>query len=150
MIVSDINSAATNVLNMVIGIYAKNFHIIPGSVSSGIKTTIVVAVQDIRGVLYSLTAKSIAFIELNHCLIFSWAHSMTTIVVSIAIQNVMMKLKLVRKFRLNHIFFKTINVIKNANGSVIVAINDSLNHTKINKAKKTNISVCSQFFANIW
>jgi hypothetical protein len=74
---------------------------------------------------------------------------MMTIVVSIAIQNVIKKLKLVRKFRLNHMFCSTINVMKNANGSVIVAISDSLNHTNNNNAKNTNSSVCNPFLASL-
>gem|GEM_PF-2724227 len=147
MIVSEINKAATNVAKIVIGIYAKNFHMIPGSVSSGINTQTVVAVPDINGVLYSLTASNIECFGVNPCLIFSCAHSMRTIVVSIAIPNVTIKLKLVKKFILSPKFFRTINVIKNASGMVIEAINDSLNHTKINNAINTKTNVCSQFFA---
>jgi len=74
---------------------------------------------------------------------------MTTIVVSMAIQKVTIKLKFVRKFKLSPRFFNTINVMKNANGNVIVAISDSLNHTNISKAINTKISVCNQFFAKV-
>jgi hypothetical protein len=149
LIVRDINRAATKVAKIVIGIYAKNLPIIPGSVSSGINTHMVVAVPDIRGVLYSLTANKIEFLGLNPCFIFSCAHSMTTIVVSIAIQNVIIKLKLVRKFKLNHRFFNTTNVIKKASGKVIVAISDSLNQTNISNATNTNSKVCNPFFAKV-
>jgi hypothetical protein len=133
----------------VIGIYAKNFHITPGSVNSGINTHIVVAVPAIRGVLYSFTASKIEFFGLNPCFIFSCAPSMTTIVVSIAIQKVIMKLKFVKKFKLTPRFFSTTNVIKNAKGKVIVAINDSLNHTNTSNAIKTNNKVCIPFLARV-
>ena len=136
-------------MKIVIGIYAKNFHITHGSVISGINTITVVAVHDIKAALYSFTAMSIACLGLNPCFIFSCAHSMTTIVVSIAIPKVTRKLKLVKKFKLSHMLFKTKNVMKKASGSVIVAINDSLNHMNNKRDKNTKISVCVAFLANL-
>jgi predicted nucleotidyltransferase len=77
----------------------------------------------------------------NHILIFSLAHSIITITVSIAIQRVKTNEKLVKKFIDDHIVSSTINVIINASGIKSDAINHSLNHTKNRIVKNTKIIV---------
>jgi hypothetical protein len=66
---------------------------------------------------------------------------MITIIVSMAIQRVNTREKLVRKFNEKLNESKTIKVIKNAKGNNIDAINDSLNHTKSKIVINTNINV---------
>jgi len=147
LIVREITNAAINVTNIVIGIYAKNFHKIPGSVSIGKNAKHVVAVQAISEYLYSLTANSTADIGLYHSFSFSCAHSITTIVVSMAIQKQIIKLKFVKKFIVRPSCRNTKNVIQNARGIVIVAIIDSLNPTNISKQINTITTVCNQLLA---
>jgi hypothetical protein len=145
--VSDIASHASSVTKMVIGMYARNFPKIPGSVSIGRKAKHVVAVHAIREYLYSCTARRTACLGLKPSLRFSWAHSMTTSVVSIAIPKQIIKLKLVKKFIDNPNCHKTKKVIQKAIGIEIAAIADSLNQTKINIQRKTNAIVERPLFA---
>jgi hypothetical protein len=146
--VKERTKAASKVEKTVIGIYAKNLPITQGRNIIGKKATNVVSVQLIRGDLKSLIANIIAEFLLYHSFIFSLAHSIITITVSIAIQRVNIREKLVRKFKLNHNKSKTIKVIKNASGNRKEAITDSLNHTKINIVKKTNTIVVNHVFDN--
>jgi hypothetical protein len=60
LIVRDNISAATRVVNTVIGMNAKNFHITPGRNIRGKNATNVVSVPAINGALYSFTANNIA------------------------------------------------------------------------------------------
>jgi hypothetical protein len=62
-------------------------------------------------------------------------------IVSIAIQRVRTREKLVRKFRENPITLSAINVMKNASGSNILAISDSRKPTKIKIVRNTSIKV---------
>jgi hypothetical protein len=144
--VNDKNNAATNVINIVIGIYDKNLHITHGKNISGKNATNVVIVQAISGALKSLTASNIAERLSYHNLIFSEDHSIITITVSIAIQRVNTSEKLVKKLRDNHIASSTQKVTKNARGINIEAIKDSLNHTNKNIVRNTNIIVCMAVF----
>ncbi|MBT3728646.1 hypothetical protein HOF65_07935 [bacterium] len=89
----------------------------------------------------SCTANKIAERLLYHSLIFSLAHSIITITVSIAIQRVKTREKFVKKLSENQIISNTINVTKNARGISHDAIKDSLNHTNINIVKNTRIIV---------
>ncbi|MBT4632633.1 hypothetical protein HOB94_01265 [bacterium] len=89
----------------------------------------------------SCTANKIAERLLYHNLIFSLAHSIITITVSIAIHKVRTSEKLVRKLSENQITSNTIKVTKNARGISHEAIKDSLNHTNINIVKNTRIIV---------
>ena len=73
--------------------------------------------------------------------IFSDAHSIITITVSIAIQRVRTSEKLVKKFNDNQIVSSIIKVIKKARGISIDAIIDSLSQTKSSIVKNTNIIV---------
>lgn len=113
----------------------------------GRNATSVVAVPLIRGVLRSYTASIIAFFRLYHSFCLSEAHSITTIIVSIATQRVSTREKFVRKFSESHKISSTIKVTKNARGRMIDAMIDSLNHTKINIVRKTSINVCNAVFA---
>lgn len=141
------NSAATSVINTVIGIYARNFPRTPGSTIMGINTTSVVIVPAIRGALKSLTAMRTAVFGLNHILRFSYAHSMITIVVSIAIPRVRTREKLVRKFSVRSISWRTMNVTINASGIAKVAMTASLSPTNSNRQQKTHTSVRSPLLA---
>ena len=138
---SDNISAATSVVNTVIGMKERNFPITHGKNIKGRNTTRVVIVHEINGALKSWTANKIADLLEYHNLIFSLAHSMITITVSIAIQSVRTNEKLVRKFMDIPSVFKTMNVIKNANGINRDAIIDSLTQTKINIVRNTRIIV---------
>jgi hypothetical protein len=62
-------------------------------------------------------------------------------VISIAIHNVKIREKFVIKLSVRPIQYKTVNVMKNHNGIIIVAIDASLRHIKINTHKKTNTIV---------
>lgn len=66
-------------------------------------------------------------------------------IVSIAIPNVTIILKLVMKLSVDHIIWKTKNVMKNANGSESVAIIDSFRLTKMNTETKTRSRVMIPF-----
>jgi len=133
--------AAKRVRKTVIGMYAKNFHTTHGRKISGRNATSVVAVPLISGDFKSTTAKSTEFFLLNQSFCLSEAHSIITIIVSIAIQSVRTSEKFVKKFKENHIVLSAINVMKNERGNRILAISDSLNHTKRRITKNTNTKV---------
>lgn len=139
--VKDKTNAASSVVKTVIGIYAKNFQITHGRKIIGRKALSVVSVPLISGDLKSLIAKRMAEALVYHSFVFSLAHSIITITVSIAIHKVRTREKFVRKFRLSHIASKKIKVIMNASGSKRVATSDSLNHTKISIVKNTRTNV---------
>ena len=80
-----------------------------------------------------------------HNFIFSAAHSRMTIMVSTAIPNVTIKLKLVIKLRDKPNFLSTIKVIPKARGMESDAITDSLRPTKRSTARKTNNKVSIKF-----
>jgi hypothetical protein len=80
--------------------------------------------------LKSLIAIIIADFLENHNFIFSLAHSIITITVSIAIHKVNTREKFVKKFKLSHNVSSTINVIRKERGNNKDAIIHSLNHTK--------------------
>jgi hypothetical protein len=82
--------------------YAKNFHKVHGSTIIGINTTSVVEVPAMSGALKSLTASNEAVLGENHSFILSYAASITTIEVSIAIHKVKINEKFVRKFSEYH------------------------------------------------
>lgn len=87
--------------NMVIGIYARNFHMIPGRTIIGIKTTIVTETHEIIGTLYSRNASIIAVRGSYQILIFALAACTITIIVSTAIPKERISEKFVRKLRVN-------------------------------------------------
>jgi hypothetical protein len=60
------NNHAINVMNAVIGTYAKNFHVMSGNVINGANTTTLVAVDAISGAAMSLTLIKTAVVGLNH------------------------------------------------------------------------------------
>jgi hypothetical protein len=122
------NRDHSSVANIVIGIYDRNFHVIPGSTSSGINTTILISDVFIFAFLYVFTARRIAVLGLNHFFIFSYAASINTITVSIHAPKANINEKLVRKFIVNHAKSRKINVIKNDIIIPSVAIKDCLNH----------------------
>jgi predicted neutral ceramidase superfamily lipid hydrolase len=97
--VSDKKRDANKVINTVIGIYDKYFHITPGSVNSGINAARVVIVPEIIGGAYSLIATNIACLGLYHSFTFLFAHSITTIIVSIATHKLNISEKFVKKLR---------------------------------------------------
>jgi hypothetical protein len=107
----------------------------------GRNATSVVAVPLMSGDFKSLTAIMTAFFLLYHNFCLSAAHSIITIIVSIAIPRVNTKEKLVRKLSVYHKVFRTIKVMKNASGRRILAIIDSLNPTKTNIVRNTRIIV---------
>jgi hypothetical protein len=146
--VKDKINQAKSVINTVIGIYARNFHKIPGSNIIGRNTTSVVAVQAIRGILNSFTAKSTAVLGVCHTFIFSLAHSIITIIVSSAIPSVSKREKFVKKFKLDPIIKSTINVQKNARGIKSVEITASLNQRNKKSIANTKINVDIAFFAS--
>lgn len=80
---------------------------------------------------------------------FSLAHWMITVAVSIAIPKQMMSEKLVKKFRLNPIAFNTKKVTKNASGIERVAIKDSIAPTKMRTIKNTITKVVSPLIASL-
>jgi hypothetical protein len=139
-------NAATKTVKIVIGINERNLPNVPGKVKSGINTTHVVVVDAINGVLNSWSAKRAAEYGEYHNFLFSAAHSNITIIVSMAIPNVTIILKLVRKLSVIPITWNTKNVIRKANGIDNVAIIDSFNETKSNTAKNTKTNVMSPFF----
>jgi hypothetical protein len=96
--VRDKNNEANNVINTVIGIYDKYLPITPGRVSNGINAAKVVIVPEIIGGAYSLIATNIACFGLYHSFTFLFAHSITTIIVSIATHKLNINEKLVKKF----------------------------------------------------
>jgi len=145
--VRDNTKAAKRVIKTVIGIYAKNFHIIPGNNIIGRNTTRVVIVPAISGALNSFTVNKTAVRGVYQIFIFSLDHSTITIIVSSAIQRVKRREKFVKKFRLNHIISRTINVMKNASGIKIVAITHSLSHKNMNNKTKTSNNVFTQLSA---
>jgi len=134
-------SAARSVTNTVIGIYAKNFHNTQGKNIIGRKAESVVRVPLMSGDLKSRIASIIADTLVYQSFVFSLAHSIITITVSIAIHRVKTSEKFVRKFKLNHIASSTIKVIINARGSRSVATIDSLKPTNIKIVKNTSIRV---------
>ena len=138
--------AAKSVVNTVIGIYARNFPITHGKNIIGRNADKVVSVPLIRGDLKSLIAKRIAETLVYHSFVFSLAHSIITITVSIAIHSVRTSEKFVRKFKLNHIVSRIIKVIRKANGSKRVATIDSLKPTKINIVINTKTIVIKAVF----
>jgi hypothetical protein len=100
--VKDKNNDANNVIKIVIGIYDMNFHIIQGKLRSGKNANKDVDVQAINGRLYSLIDKMIECLGENQFFIFSLAHSIITIIVSIVIPKEIIRLKFVKKFKVNH------------------------------------------------
>lgn len=60
-----------SVVNIVIGMYERNFPVIPGRTRSGIKTTMLIRDVFMLAALYVLTAISIALLGLNHFFMFS-------------------------------------------------------------------------------
>jgi len=78
---------------------------------------------------------------LYHSFCRSEAHSIITIIVSIAIQRVRTSEKFVKKFREIPMILSTANVIKNESGRSILVISDSLKPTKRNMTTKTNTRV---------
>jgi hypothetical protein len=147
--VSERKSAAMSVIKTVIGIYARNFPVIPGRTIIGIKTTMVVIVHAISGALKSLTARRTAVLGEYHRFILSYAASTITMDVSIAIHNVKTRLKFVRKFKVNHNRSRTVNVTKKARIIHVVAINASLIQTNKNRQSSTNTIVVTQFLARL-
>jgi hypothetical protein len=139
--VRDSTSAQRRVINTVIGIYERNFHNIPGKNIIGRKATSVVMVPDINGDFRSRTASMTACFALYQSFCLSEAHSIITIIVSIAIPSVSTSEKFVRKLREYPRAFNTIKVMKNASGNRMLAIMDSRNHTKTNIVINTRISV---------
>lgn len=123
--------------------YARNFPITHGRNIIGKKALRVVSVPLISGDLKSLIARSIADIRVYHSFVFSLAHSIITITVSIAIQSVSTSEKFVRKLRLSHIASSMINVIIKASGSSKVATSDSLNPTNNSIVINTSTRVIS-------
>jgi hypothetical protein len=130
------------VIKTVIGIYARNFQITPGRNMSGRNATNVVAVQLISGDFKSTTARRTAFLRLNQSFCLSDAHSIITIIVSIAIQRVKTREKFVKKLSEYQRVLRTVNVIKNESGKRILAIRDSLNHTNKSITRNTRMKVC--------
>lgn len=128
-------------MKIVIGINARNLPNVPGKVNKGINTTQVVAVEAIRGVLYSCSASSAAENGENQSFFFSAAHSSITIIVSIAIPNVTIMEKFTIKLSVVPIMENTMNVIPNAKGKERTEITDSLKLINNNTDKKTNINV---------
>ena len=102
MTVSARTSQVARTQNMVTGMKARNFPIIPGSVIIGINTTIVVMTHEMMGTPYSRSASMIADSGLYHTRIFALAACTITIMVSTAIPNERMSEKLVRKFMVYH------------------------------------------------
>lgn len=139
--VRESTSAASSVIKTVIGIYARNFPNTQGKNIIGRKAESVVSVPLISGDLKSRIASIIAETLPYQSLVFSLAHSIITITVSIAIQRVNTSEKFVKKFRLRPIVSRTINVIINASGSNNVATIDSLKPTNIKIVKNTNTNV---------
>jgi hypothetical protein len=91
--------------------------------------------------LKSLIARRIADIRVYPSLVFSLAHSIITITVSIAIPRVKTSEKLVKKFKLKPRVSSIIKVIRNASGSKSVATIDSLHHTNMRIVINTSTSV---------
>jgi hypothetical protein len=142
-------SAASKVVNTVIGIYAKNFPITHGRNIIGRKALRVVSVPLMSGDLKSLIARRIADTRVYQSFVFSLAHSIITITVSIAIQSVNTSEKFVRKFKLSHRVSRIINVIIKASGNKSVATSDSLSPTNksivINTSTSVIIAVSERF-----
>jgi hypothetical protein len=134
-------NAASRVINTVIGMYARNLPSTQGKNIIGRNAESVVSVPLISGDLKSRIASIIADTLLYQSFVFSLAHSIITITVSIAIQSVKTSEKLVKKFKLSHRASSTINVIIKASGSSSVATIDSLNPTNTSMVKNTSTRV---------
>lgn len=130
---------------MVIGIYERNFPVTPGSTSIGINTTRLIRDVLMFGVLYVLTARSIALLGLYPLFMFSRAASMKTITVSMPDQNAKIRLKFVKKFSVIPIRSSTINVMKNAMIIPSVAMSDCLSPMKSAVIAKTRSTELTAF-----
>jgi hypothetical protein len=139
--VNETKREAINVVKIVIGMRDIALPITHGSIISGMNTTTVVAVHEIREFLYVFTDSSAACNGEYHCFIFSLAPCIITVAVSTAIQRQIINEKFVKTFMVYPIALRTKKVTKNAIGIDIVARKDSIAHTKHHTIKKTTRSV---------